>query len=89
MRKMLIAAALVLPLAACTTTERTTTAGAVSGGIIGGAISGDFGGAAIGAIAGGIAGALIGQANEPGRCVYRNREGRRYVAACRPAGQRR
>ena len=30
----------------------------------------------------GVAGALIGNASEPGQCYYRDRYGRRYIAAC-------
>jgi hypothetical protein len=65
MKKILLAAALVLPLAACSQTERGAGIGAAVGGAIGG-----------------VAGALIGNANEPGRCIYRDRYGRRYTASC-------
>lgn len=82
MKKIIIAAALILPLAACTATERGASVGAVSGGIIGGAVTGDVRGAAVGAAIGGVGGALIGNASEPGRCVYRDRYGRRYVDNC-------
>jgi len=82
MKKMIMAAALILPLAACTATERGASVGAVSGGIIGGAVTGNVRGAAVGAAIGGVGGALIGNANEPGRCVYRDRAGRRYVDNC-------
>ncbi|MDK1488595.1 glycine zipper domain-containing protein [Sinorhizobium sp. 7-81] len=82
MKKILVAAALILPLTACTQTEKGAAIGAVSGGIIGGAITDDVGGAAVGAAVGGVAGALIGRANEPGRCIYRDRYGRRYTARC-------
>lgn len=73
MKKLLVVASLILPLAACTQTERGAAIGAASGGIIGGAISNDVRGAAVGAAVGGVAGALIGRANEPGYCVYRDR----------------
>ncbi|WP_331373448.1 glycine zipper domain-containing protein [Sinorhizobium chiapasense] len=82
MKKILVAAGLILSLAACTQTEKGAAIGAVTGGIIGGAITDDVGGAAVGAAVGGVAGALIGRANEPGRCIYRDRYGRRYTAAC-------
>ncbi len=82
MKKMMIAVALILPLAACTATERGASVGAVSGGIIGGAVTGNVRGAAVGAAIGGVGGALIGSANEPGRCVYRDRYGKRYVDQC-------
>ncbi|WP_377293919.1 glycine zipper domain-containing protein [Rhizobium sp. SG2393] len=82
MKKILLVSALILPLAACSQTERGAGIGAVSGGIIGGAVTGNVRGAAVGAAVGGVAGALIGNANEPGRCYYRDRYGRRYVDAC-------
>lgn len=82
MKKILIIASLILPLAACTQTERGAAIGAASGAVIGGAVTGDVEGAAVGAAVGGVAGALIGRANEPGYCVYRDRYGRRYTARC-------
>ncbi|APG83561.1 MULTISPECIES: YMGG-like glycine zipper-containing protein [Sinorhizobium] len=83
MKKILLVASVILPLAAsCTQTERGAAIGAASGGIIGGAISNDVRGAAVGAAVGGVAGALIGRASEPGYCVYRDRYGRRYTARC-------
>ena len=83
MKKKLIAIALLIPmLAACTQTERYTSAGAATGAIIGGAISNDVGGAVAGAAIGGAAGYLISRANRPGYCVYRDRYGRRYEARC-------
>lgn len=84
MKRMLIAALLVLPLAAsCTTTERYTAIGAASGAVIGGAISNDFGGVAAGALVGGAAGYLLSKSNRPGYCIYRDRHGRRFEARCR------
>jgi uncharacterized protein YcfJ len=82
MKKILLAAALILPLAACTQTEKGAGIGAASGAIIGGAATGNVRGAAVGAAVGGVAGALIGNATEPGRCIYRDGYGRRYEAAC-------
>ncbi|MEA3535981.1 MULTISPECIES: YMGG-like glycine zipper-containing protein [unclassified Rhizobium] len=82
MKKALLAVALILPLAACSETERGAAIGAGSGAIIGGVATGNVRGAAVGAAVGGVAGALIGRANEPGRCYYRDRYGRRYIAAC-------
>lgn len=84
MRKILIAALMIAPLAACTPTERGATIGAASGGVIGAAVTGDAGGALAGAAIGGVAGAVIGRASE-GRCRYRDRYGRTYVARC-PSG---
>lgn len=82
MKKILIVASLILPLAACTQTEKGAAIGAGTGAVIGGVATGNVRGAAVGAAVGGVAGALIGNANEPGRCIYRDRYGRRYEAAC-------
>ncbi|HTO29761.1 glycine zipper domain-containing protein [Pararhizobium sp.] len=82
MKKILLAIALIMPLAACTATEKGAGIGAASGAIIGGAATGNVRGAAVGAAIGGVAGALIGNANEPGKCYYRDRYGRRYIANC-------
>lgn len=82
MKKILLVAALILPLAACSETEKGASIGAASGAVIGGVATGNVRGAAVGAAVGGVAGALIGNANEPGRCIYRDRYGRRYTAAC-------
>ncbi|MCF3640843.1 glycine zipper domain-containing protein [Rhizobium sp. TRM95111] len=76
------AAVTALTLSSCTRTERGTTIGAASGAIIGGAVTGDVGGAAAGAVVGGAAGYLISRGDD-GRCVYRDRYGRRYTAPCR------
>lgn len=76
---MLVAAA----LAGCTQTEKGAAIGAASGAAIGGIATGRVGGALAGAAIGGVAGALIGRASEhPGQCYYRDRHGRRYLAAC-------
>lgn len=86
MRNFIVAGAIALSALAvtsCTQTEKGATIGAASGAIIGGAATGKVGGAAVGAVAGGAIGALIGNANEPGRCIYRDRYGRRYEARCR------
>ncbi|MBD9372379.1 hypothetical protein IB238_07065 [Rhizobium sp. ARZ01] len=72
-----------LALAGCTPTERGAGIGAATGAVIGGAITNDVRGAAVGAAIGGVSGAVIGNvAGQPGRCYYRDRYGRRYVAAC-------
>lgn len=83
MTKFILAAAAVLMLASCSKTEKAAVIGAASGAVIGGAVTGDWRGAAVGAAAGGATGALIGQASEPGRCIYRDRYGRRYEDRCR------
>lgn len=83
MKKLALLAVLMLPLAACTATEKTAAVGAASGAIIGGLVTGDVRGAAVGAIAGGATGALVGAATDrPGQCVYQDRYGRQYVARC-------
>lgn len=86
MKKLFVvtAAALsVVTLASCTRTERNISVGAASGAIIGGAVTGRAGGAIAGAVVGGTAGALVSRADRPGRCIYRDRNGRRYEARCR------
>ncbi|MDI7862507.1 YMGG-like glycine zipper-containing protein [Rhizobiaceae bacterium n13] len=83
MKKALILAFIGLAVASCTPTEKGAGIGAASGAIIGGAITGDVRGAAVGAAIGGVSGAVIGNvAGQPGNCYYRDRYGRRYVAAC-------
>jgi hypothetical protein len=70
-------------LAACTATEQGAGIGAATGAVIGGAATGNVRGAAVGAAVGGVSGALIGSvAEQPGRCYYRDRYGRRYVDRC-------
>jgi len=68
-------------LAACTSTERTATGGALIGAGAGALINGGRG-AVAGALIGGVAGTLIGKARD-GRCIYRDRRtGRTYRASC-------
>ncbi|PWW01479.1 outer membrane protein with glycine zipper [Hoeflea marina] len=81
MKNLLLAAILASP-AGCTATERGAAIGGASGAAIGAAVSGDVGGAVVGGAAGAVAGALIGNAQEPGKCYYRNRYGQRYIANC-------
>lgn len=67
----------------CSPTERGAGIGAATGAVVGGAVTGDVRGAAVGAAIGGVSGAVIGHvAGQPGRCYYRDRYGRRYIAAC-------
>ncbi len=80
--KYLVLATALLTLGACSATERGAAIGGVSGAAIGGAVSGDVEGAIVGGAVGTVAGALIGKAQEPGKCYYRDRRGRRYVANC-------
>lgn len=83
MKTIISAAATVVMLASCSKTEKAAVIGAASGAVIAGVVTGDVRGAAIGAAAGGATGALVGRASEPGRCLYRDRFGRRYQARCR------
>ena len=69
-------------LTACTATEQGATIGGVTGAAIGGATTGTPQGALVGGAIGAAAGALIGKASQPGECYYRDRYGRRYIAAC-------
>ncbi|MBD9389371.1 glycine zipper 2TM domain-containing protein [Rhizobium sp. CG4] len=82
MKKAIVFALVGLALASCTQTEKGASIGAVSGAVLGGAITGNVRGAAVGAAIGGVGGALIGNANEPGKCYYRDRYGNRYVDRC-------
>jgi hypothetical protein len=82
MKQMLIAFFAVLLAAACTPAERGAVLGGASGAVVGGAITGDVTGAAVGGAVGAAAGAVIGRATDPGQCIYEDRFGRRYTAAC-------
>lgn len=85
MKKMLIVLSVVAgagAVAGCTQTEKGAAIGGLGGAAVGAAVSGDAGGAIVGGVVGATAGALIGAANEPGKCYYRDRRGRRYIAAC-------
>ena len=82
MLKYVTIAAAIFSLSACTSTEKTATAGALIGAG-GGAIIGGTRGAVAGALIGGVTGTLIGKAQD-GRCIYRDRRtGRTYRASCR------
>jgi len=72
-----------LALASCTPTQQGAGIGAATGAVVGGAITNDVRGAAVGAAIGGASGAVIGNvAGRPGQCEFRDRNGRRYIAAC-------
>lgn len=71
-----------MALAGCTQTEKGAVIGGAGGAAVGAAVTGDAGGAIVGGALGATAGALIGNANEPGQCYYRGRNGRRYIANC-------
>lgn len=80
-----------LSLAACSTTERAASTGAIAGAVIGGVTTGTVGGAAAGAAIGGITGAVAGELigrydRDPTKCVWEDSNGRRYIAECSPRG---
>ena len=87
MNRILISVALVLGLAACSSTSQSdrTVGGALlgagTGALVGGAIDGGRG-ALIGAAIGGVGGAVVGHETAPKRCVYRDERGRRYRDDC-------
>ena len=82
MKKFLVVAFAVVAISGCSQTEKGAVVGGLGGAAVGAAITGDAEGAVIGGVVGATAGALIGNANEPGRCYYRGRDGRRYIADC-------
>ncbi|MDP2121190.1 MAG: YMGG-like glycine zipper-containing protein [Hoeflea sp.] len=83
MTKLLVVAFAALTLTACTATERGTAIGGASGAAVGAVVaSNPLQGAVIGGAVGAVAGNLIGRASEPGVCIYEDRNGRRYQAAC-------
>ncbi|RWM91596.1 MAG: glycine zipper 2TM domain-containing protein [Mesorhizobium sp.] len=86
MKKLVVLMVLVTSLAACSRTEQGAAVGGLGGAAIGAAVADDeVEGAVVGGAVGALAGALIGRATEPGRCRYRDRYGRVYIARC-PAG---
>jgi phage tail tape-measure protein len=83
MKKIMLLMALLVPLAACSQTEKGAAVGGLGGAAIGAAVANDpVQGAVVGGAVGAVAGALIGRANEPDRCRYRDRYGRIYIARC-------
>jgi uncharacterized membrane protein len=86
LRSLMIMPVAALGLAACVGTPgQNTTVGALSGAALGAAVSDDddrVQGALTGAAVGAIAGTLIGQANQPGKCYYRDANGNRFIANC-------
>jgi hypothetical protein len=82
MKKLVILAVVALAVAGCSRTEQGAAIGGLGGAAVGAAVTGDAGGALVGGAAGAVAGALIGRASEPGKCYYRGRDGRRYIANC-------
>lgn len=87
MKKLILGLALIIPLAACSNTEKGAAIGGGGGALVGAAVSNDpVAGALIGGAVGAVAGALIGKSTErPGYCEYRDRRGRVYVDRC-PSG---
>ncbi|MHC0052091.1 YMGG-like glycine zipper-containing protein [Actibacterium sp. D379-3] len=84
MNRILIALSMVAAVAACETTEQSAALGGLTGAAIGAATAGEdeTGGAILGAVVGATAGALIGNATQPGMCIYRYPDGTQYTAEC-------
>jgi len=82
MKQVIFAIFAVLFAVACTPMERGAAVGGLTGAAVGGAVTGNIEGAAVGGAVGAAAGALLGRAQEPGLCIYEDRFGRRYTAAC-------
>lgn len=83
MKKAMLLMALLVPLGACSQTEKGAAVGGLGGAAVGAAVAGDpVEGAVVGGAVGAIAGALIGRASEKGQCRYRDRYGRVYVDRC-------
>jgi hypothetical protein len=83
MKKTMLLMALLMPLGACSQTEKGAAVGGLGGAAVGAAVAGDpVEGAVVGGAVGAVAGALIGRASERGQCRYRDRSGRVYVAGC-------
>jgi phage tail tape-measure protein len=87
MHKILITAAALLSLAACTSTQTGAAVGAGAGAIVGAATTGNVVGTAVGAGIGGVVGAAAGNVlgrleSDPNRCVYQRADGTRYVDIC-------
>lgn len=86
MKKLMLSMALLLPLVACSPTERGAAIGGGSGALIGAAVASpgnEAEGALVGGAVGAVAGALIGRSSERrGYCEYRDRRGRVYVDRC-------
>ncbi|TIR84116.1 MAG: hypothetical protein E5X04_02035, partial [Mesorhizobium sp.] len=66
--------------------EKGAAIGGLGGAAVGAAVANDpVEGAVVGGAVGAVAGALIGRASESGKCRYRDRYGRVYIARC-PSG---
>jgi len=83
MKKTMLLMALLIPLGACSQTERGAAIGGLGGAAVGAAVAGDpVEGAVVGGAVGAVAGALIGRASERGQCRYRDRHGNIRIAHC-------
>ncbi|MCS6760791.1 MAG: YMGG-like glycine zipper-containing protein [Candidatus Devosia symbiotica] len=87
MHKILIIAAIVLSLAACTMTQQGAAVGAGAGAVVGAVTTGSVVGTAVGAGIGGVVGAaasnLLGKrAGYFDQCVYQRANGSRYYDTC-------
>jgi hypothetical protein len=88
-RKLALAGAAAIALAACTQHDQRVATGAGlgagAGAITGALITGDAEGALLGAAAGGAAGAIIGAVTDrPGYCYARDPQGQTVVIECPP-----
>ncbi len=85
MKKIALILPIVALLAACQTTDQNAALGALGGAAVGAAVSSPKDrtqGALIGAAVGVAASTLVGPAQQPGQCIYRDAQGRRFTAAC-------
>lgn len=84
MKKVLFGLALLLPLAACSNTERGAAVGGLGGAAVGCVVANNcVEGAIIGGAIGTVGGAVVGAASDrPGYCEYRDRRGNIYVDRC-------
>ncbi|MBS3847836.1 YMGG-like glycine zipper-containing protein [Devosia sp. J2-20] len=87
MHKILILAATVLSLAACTTTQQGAAVGAGAGAVVGAVTTGNVVGTAVGAGIGGVVGAAAGnllgkRQGYDNQCVYERANGTRYYDVC-------
>ena len=83
MKTTMLLMALLIPLGACSQTEKGAAIGGLGGAAVGAAVANNaVEGAVVGGAVGAVAGALIGHASERGQCRYRDRYGRVYVARC-------
>jgi hypothetical protein len=88
-RKIALAGAAALSLAACTQHEQRVGTGAAlgagAGAVVGAAVTGNVEGALVGAAIGGASGAIIGHVTDrPGYCYTRDAYGRTIVIECPP-----